>query len=537
MLRLPLVPCLSVSLALSHTTALSSHHKVIIIGGGLAGLVAALHLAERGLAPLLLEAAPCCGGRVAGGPTVTIEHGGHPWAFPAEHGIHGLWGQYHNLRALLRRYGIASDLVPARREEWLHCEDGRVFRAEAGSMVRRSPIPAPFHYLGLLLRPGFLRMLTLYDIVGLPRVVGNLYLALAYDPLCEPAPLEGRTLVGLFERWPARLRAFIAALMRSGLAAHPEDVPLGGFLAFLRFYTLLRRDAWEFDYFPADSGSSLIDPLCAAIEQHGGRICRDTAAIALERNASGWHVVWRRGEDKGNDQAAQIILALDAPAAQHLLCSSPATANAAATMEWPQGLSTGIVRLWFASAPPGNTESGICSGDFTIDNFFWLHHFQRSCAAWHAATGGSVVEAHIYGPQALLDQPDAVLLARAIGDIQRAYPTLRGQLLHSTLQRNSPSHTRFGIGADPRYLGVESPWPGISCCGDWLRYPHPALFLERACTTGIAAANQVITAYGGDPFPIIPASPAEAPAALIERGLRGVRRMFKKKGTREGEGT
>ncbi|MCG8350262.1 MAG: NAD(P)-binding protein, partial [Chloroflexales bacterium] len=324
-------------LVVCHTFTVLYHSPVIVIGGGLAGLTAGLHLAERGIPSLLLEAAPRCGGRVAGGDTITLEHAGQSWRFIAEHGIHGIWGQYHNLRAMLRRHKIAADLVPASREDWLHGEGGRVWRAEAGSIVRRSPVPAPFHYLGLLVRPRFLNMLTLRDLIGLPRVVGSLYLALAYDPLCEPTPLAGRTLAELFEHWPPRLRAFISALMRSGLAAHPANVPLGGFLAFLRFYTLLRRDAWIFDYFPADSGTSLIDPLVAAIERHGGVVKCGIKVIKLERNDSRWGVHWRStanaeahtDEREGIAEAEQLIVALDAPAAQRLLCASPTTAPAA----------------------------------------------------------------------------------------------------------------------------------------------------------------------------------------------------------------
>jgi isorenieratene synthase len=528
-------------------------HDVIVIGGGLAGLSAALHLAERGLAPLVFEAQPRLGGRVAGGALTELEHGGRRWRFPAEHGIHGIWGQYHNLRAMLRRHGIAHELVAAQREDWLHGEGGRILRAEAGSVVRRSIFPAPLHYLALLLRPAFLRMLTLRDLIGLPRVTGSIFLALAYDPLCEPTPLDGRTLAELFAQWPPRLRAFITALMRNGLAAQPEEVPLGGVLAFLRFYTLLRRDAWAFDYFPADTGSAFIDPLAAAIERYGGSICCNSSVSMIERSAAGWRVYWQRDGEQAVAEAQQLVVALDAPSARRLLTTSLDTAEAAQRLRWPQGLATGIVRFWFTKAPQQHAESGICSGDFTIDNFFWLHCFQRDAAEWHAATGGSLVEAHIYGPQEVLDMPDAALLARALHDMQRAYPELRGSLLHQSLQRNAATHTRFEAGSDPAFLGIESPWPGISCCGDWLRYPHPALFLERACTTGIAAANRVLmqnsvfttqnseaaatsvaaqhAARGSDAesqrydcFPILAATPPESLAAAMERGLRSVRR-------------
>jgi isorenieratene synthase len=140
-----------------------------------------------------------------------------------------------------------------------------------------------------------------------------------------------------------------------------------------------------------------------------------------------------------------------------------------------------------------------------------------------------VVEAHIYGPPEVLAQPDAALIARAAADIQRAHPDLRGALIHQTIRRNPPSHTRFGAGSGPRHLAVASPWPGISCCGDWVAYPHPALFLERACVTGVAAAARALEALGLPAPTVIPATPPEPLARALEQALRRVRSMFRKK--------
>jgi isorenieratene synthase len=60
-------------------------------------------------------------------------------------------------------------------------------------------------------------------------------------------------------------------------------------------------------------------------------------------------------------------------------------------------------------------------------------------------------------------------------------------------------------------------------------YPHPALFLERACVTGIAAAARALEALGLPAPTVIPATPPEPLARGLERALRLVRRIVRKK--------
>jgi uncharacterized protein with NAD-binding domain and iron-sulfur cluster len=159
-------------------------HQIVVVGAGVAGLSAALHLAERGLRPLVLEADPeRPGGRLKGGTPLEFEHSGQTWRFPGEHGVHGIWSPYRNLQAMLTRHGIRPMLVPAQKEEWVLGVDKRIRRAEVGSAIRGSWVPAPLHYLGLFARPRFLAMLTLRDIASMFRVFGGLLSALSIDPL------------------------------------------------------------------------------------------------------------------------------------------------------------------------------------------------------------------------------------------------------------------------------------------------------------------------------------------------------------------
>jgi isorenieratene synthase len=169
-----------------------SNPDTLVIGGGLAGLTAALHLAERGLAPLVLEADPRYpGGRMAGGDTVTLEHGGRAWSFRGEHGVHGVWSPYRNLQAMLARHGLRPAFVPSQEEDWIYKRGDVVHRAGLGSAIRESWIPAPFHYLNLFLRPRFLGMLGPGDWLSL-FLVGTAWCGRAGDRPAGRRPAAGR---------------------------------------------------------------------------------------------------------------------------------------------------------------------------------------------------------------------------------------------------------------------------------------------------------------------------------------------------------
>lgn len=500
---------------------MDEHHDVIIIGGGVAGLTAALHLAERGLKPLILEADDHIGGRLAGLPETNIKGKN----FPAEHGVHGIWSSYRNLKSMLRRHGVIGQLQQAQDEQWIYRVGDHIRRANIGRAIRNSVIPAPFHYIQLFFSPRFWSMLTLRDMLSIFNVWSVLSMSLGIDPFMENQPMEGHTFGGALKKWGPAFRSLFFGLTRNGLSTDPNQVPLAGFLGFLRFYTLMRRDAWAFEYFP-NGGGEVCEKLSAQIQSLGGRIQFKSRVKRVEK-IQAWTVHWQQGGLSGADSTPFLILAADSPGAESIITSSfPADG-----LFFPHGLGHAVIRLWFGKPPRNGPEAGMFSGDFVMHNFFWLHRIYDSYKTWHAETGGACIEAHVYGPPNVLAYPDAVLLTHVITDMYRAFPELKGSLLGQSLQRNADTHTLPSLGKRGTHLGIETPWENLFCAGDWVRHETPAFFLERACVTGLEAANRVLRTKGLDEFAIENYPPPEPLAAWIESlMMRGRRKLREGKG-------
>ena len=478
-----------------------------------------MHLAERGLSPIMLEADPAfVGGRIAGDETITLGE----WHFRLEHGVHGIWNPYVNLKALLARYQIEPEYVRAQEETWVHRQNGRVKRAPVGSAIRRSWLPAPLHYLALFIRPRFLNIIGWRGFLSLFSVWYSLILAVGIDPLREQQPMAGLSLLDYTKGWSATVRDFGIGLARNSLSAHAADIPMAGFIAFLRYYTLLRRDAWHFSYLPGDGGTFLIEPMLQKLAALAGEVQLDTAVTHLSRPDNTWHIHSNQQPLTTN----HLILATDPDNAYQILHRSGLVRED--DFYWPRGRETAVIRLWFNRAPnsASSSEAGIFTGEFSIDNFFWLHRLQHPYRDWHQATGGSAIEVHIYDAAKQQTQPDALLLAQAITDVQTAFPELRGHLIHQHLQRNHVKHTLFGIGPKEKHLSVVTPWSNLICCGDWVYDSAPSFFLERATLTGIKAANAILQAHDLTPFEPTPYLPPEPFAAFLERLMHKGRRWL-----------
>jgi carotenoid phi-ring synthase / carotenoid chi-ring synthase len=336
---------------------------------------------------------------------------------------------------------------------------------------------------------------------------------------------KGTHFGGALKKWGPAFRSLFFGLTRNGLATDPDQVPLAGFLAFLRFYT-------------AHAPRRLVVRISSQRRRRGLRktISEDSklgweiqfkSRVKRVEKDEAWTVHWEQDGIPGVDTAPFIILASDSPGAESIIKSSfPAD-----DLFFPHGLGHAVIRLWFSKSPRRGPEAGMFSGDFVMHNFFWLERIYDSYKTWHTETGGACIEAHVYGPPSVLAQPDASLLTNVIMDVQQAFPELKGHLLGQSLQRNADTHTLPSLGKRGTHLGIETPWENLFCAGDWVRHETPAFFLERACVTGLEAANCVLRVKGLDEFAVENYPPPEPLAAWIESlMMRGRKRRKENRG-------
>lgn len=83
---------------------LKNSKSVVVIGAGLAGLACAYELSQRGFIVTLLEKSPNLGGKIA---SWTINVGAE--TFKMEHGFHGFFPQYYNLKSLINELQIKNN--------------------------------------------------------------------------------------------------------------------------------------------------------------------------------------------------------------------------------------------------------------------------------------------------------------------------------------------------------------------------------------------------------------------------------------------
>ncbi|MFB9905962.1 hydroxysqualene dehydroxylase HpnE [Allokutzneria oryzae] len=271
--------------------------RVTVIGGGLAGIAAALRCAAAGCSVRLFEARPWLGGL-----TYSFRRG-DLWVDNGQHVFLRCCTAY---RALLDRLGMADSVVLQDRLAIPVRAPG--LRGE--SWLRRGIAPAPLHLAGSLLR---YRSLPLPDRVRFARAA----LALRrVDPGDPGADRES------FAAWLARhgqspraITALWELIAVPALNVHAEYASLAQAAAMFQQGLLSDPTAADIGWPQVPLGRLHGDAARTRLAEAGARVRLGSRVRAIEPLGRGWRIV----TDRDTGTADQVVLAVPPSAAERLL--------------------------------------------------------------------------------------------------------------------------------------------------------------------------------------------------------------------------
>ncbi|WP_228973897.1 hydroxysqualene dehydroxylase HpnE [Streptomyces sp. DH12] len=444
-----------------------SGHSAVVVGGGLAGITAALRLADAGVRVTLLEGRPRLGGLAFSfrRGDLTVDNGQHVYLRCCT-----------AYRWFLDRVGGAH-LAPVQDRLDVPVLDVAHPRGPRLGRLRRTALPVPLHLAASL---AAYPHLSLAERLG----VGRAALALrALDP-ADPA-LDGVDFADWLARHGQSRRAVEALWDLVGVATLNATAPHASLgLAAMVFKTGLLSEPGAADIGWAHVPlGHLHDTLARrALDARGVRVAVRTKVSAITPADGGRWVVDVPGDTLEADTVVLAVPqrethdllppgALDAPGDLLKIGTAPIL-NVHVLYDRP------VLRRPFFAALGSPVQ--------------WV--FDRTAASGHV--GGQYLALSQSAAGHEIDAPVSELRARYLPELERLLPAARGARVDDffvTRERTATFDPAPGVG---RYRpGTRTHAPGLYLAGAWTATGWPAT-MEGAVRSGSAAASAALSALG-----------------------------------------
>ena len=446
--------------------------KVVVVGGGFAGLAAAIALQERRHDVTLLERRGILGGRAT---SFADAQSGED----VDNGTHLMIGAYRDTLDLLRRAGALDLLLVQDRLRIDYVDD-------AGWSALDCPaLPAPLHLLAGLLGlrlPWRARLDALR--LGFAARFGR--------------PPTGLTLTEWFDRLkqgPDARRLLWVPLATAILNETPDRAAAVLFYDVYRAAFLESADASRLIFLRRGYGR-LHDRLGAYLEARGGRVARRARATSFEVADGRVTGVAYEVRPQDRDEIARGV-----PARETRL-DAEAVVSAV-----PWSALPGLLPVpW--RADPAFAGAGRLAGSPIVSIEMWLDRVvvDRAMAGLRDCEIEWVFDkGRLYGrqgaPQHLafivsaarrsLARPNAELVAAAEAALRRYFPAMAGaSVTRSLVLREAEATFACDPDAERNRPGARTPIRGLFLAGDWTATGLPAT-IEGAVRSGRAAAALV----------------------------------------------
>jgi carotenoid phi-ring synthase / carotenoid chi-ring synthase len=452
---------------------LSDHRTATVVGGGLAGLAAAMVLAERGADVELIEASPVLGGRLSAWPDRLVDG----TDISVERGFHAFFRQYYNVRALMRRWDPALSSLRSLVDYPLYGPNGAV------ETFKGLPARPPLNLIELVRRTPTLGLRDLRAIDGEQAAE-----MLAFDGDDTYARFDSMSAAAYLDsvRFPADARLMLFEVFAHSFFNPEERMSAAEMLMMFHLYFLGTQEGICFDILEDSFDVAFWKPAEQALEALGVKVTLNQRATNLAP-ASGTH---------------GVVLALNTTGLQSVVAANPWMGDS----PWRANIDTlrsappfVVHRIWFdRDVNLDRSEFAGTAGFGIIDNISCVHRYQGEASRWAARTGGSVIETHAYAIPESYGRPIDEQRVRAdlLAQLNACYPETVGMQIVDERLIVRDDCPAFEPGSWAGRPTVSTPTPGLALAGDLVKLPFPSALMERAVSSGLLAANEVLAGWG-----------------------------------------
>jgi carotenoid phi-ring synthase / carotenoid chi-ring synthase len=456
---------------------LSKEKSVGIIGGGLAGVSAAIFLAERGFSIKIFEKEKYLGGKVGSWP-VKFDDG---FSTQVEHGFHAFFRQYYNLRNLLKKIDAFKYLIPI--------DDYLILTKNYGNFGFKELDTVPvlnilsmaktgiYSYKDAMLNPGFRKMTSLLSYNR--EKTFSKFDTVSFKDFADDVKL------------PPEMQLMFTTFSRA-FFAEPQYISMAELIKSFHSYFLSNDLGLLYDVLNDDFEDTLWKPAKNYLSKYNSTISLDSKITSFKKDGDQFMI-----NDERFDYA---IIASDVKGTKSIIQNSdyfknehPVFYNQMTGLKQSQRYS--VLRVWIDK----DLRQGVPFFIFTdalriLDSVTIYHRMEKTSEEWVKKNGGGIFELHSYAVPD--DFPQVDIGNQFLKEFEEYFPEIKGYKVKYEYLQVKDDFTAFHTNLYKSRPTVKTEVENLFLAGDWVKLENPAMLMEAAATSAIYASNLIFNKEG-----------------------------------------
>jgi carotenoid phi-ring synthase / carotenoid chi-ring synthase len=457
--------------------ALTAAKKVAVVGGGLAGVSAAIYLAEKKFNVTLFERESFLGGKVGSWP-VKFQDG---YQTNIEHGFHAFFRQYYNLRNLLKKIDAHKYLIPI--------DDYLIMTKDLGNYSFKEIKTTPIENILSMKKVGIYSVIDIIKNPKFSRLISllNYNKEMTYKKFDHISFKEFADDVNL----PRQMKLMFTTFSRA-FFSEPHLISMAELIKSFHFYFLSNNHGLIYDVLNDDFEKTLWKPAEQFLIKYGAKIKLNSPVTSVEKSANKFLI--------NNEEFDYLIIASDIKGTKKIVNNSKYIKSNypdfySQINQQKQSQRYAVLRIWIDKDIRKDVPFFIFTDALKIlDSVTVYHRMEKTSEEWVKENGGGIYELHSYAlPDDFLESE---VRDQFLKEFEEYFPEIRNYKIHHEYLQVKDDFTAFHTNLSESRPEFKTQIENLYLAGDWVKLDCPAMLMEAATTSALYCANDIFAAEG-----------------------------------------